>query len=122
MQGPKRSYNSTWGTVCDESWDLTDAKVVCQWLGCGEAMSAPVESYFDKGMRHIMLDDVQCMGDEAKLWQCTQDKWSSHNCGHHENASVVCSGEWHGLQHPSETELCQPQPLGRERSIPEGKL
>ncbi|XP_055464824.1 deleted in malignant brain tumors 1 protein [Psammomys obesus] len=86
------SYNGTWGTVCDDSWDLTDAKVVCQQLGCGKAVAAPAESYFDKGVGHIVLDDVQCMGDEAKVWQCTHHGWFSHNCGHHEDASVVCSG------------------------------
>nr|XP_034361789.1 deleted in malignant brain tumors 1 protein isoform X1 [Arvicanthis niloticus] len=85
-------YNGTWGTVCDDGWDLTDAKVVCRQLGCGKAMSAPAESFFDKGMGHIILDDVQCMGDEAKVWQCTHHGWFSHNCGHHEDASVVCSG------------------------------
>ncbi|EFB23241.1 hypothetical protein PANDA_022215, partial [Ailuropoda melanoleuca] len=84
-------YNGTWGTVCDDSWDLTDARGVCQQLGCGAALSTPVQSYFDGGTGHVMLDDVQCTGNEAKVWQCTHNGWFSHNCGHHEDAGAICS-------------------------------
>lgn len=95
-------YNGTWGTVCDDSWDLRDASVVCRQLGCGKALAAPAQSFFDGGTGHIALDDVQCTGDEAQVWQCTHNGWFSHNCGHHEDASAICSGEPRGAQHTSQ--------------------
>ncbi|XP_019524709.1 PREDICTED: deleted in malignant brain tumors 1 protein [Hipposideros armiger] len=85
-------YNGTWGTVCDDNWDLTDARVVCQQLSCGEAVSAPAQSYFEGGIGPIILSDIQCTGNEATVWQCTHNGWFSHNCGHHEDASAICTG------------------------------
>ena len=39
-----------------------------------------------------MLDDVVCTGTEASLFDCPNSGLNIHNCGHSEDAGVVCMG------------------------------
>ncbi|NXF06866.1 DMBT1 protein, partial [Smithornis capensis] len=84
-------YSGSWGTVCDHSWDLEDAQVVCRSLGCGEALLALSEAQFGPGSGNILLDDVQCKGDEENLMNCAHEGIPVHNCQHNQDASVICA-------------------------------
>uniref|UniRef100_A0A8V0ZYT8 SRCR domain-containing protein n=1 Tax=Gallus gallus TaxID=9031 RepID=A0A8V0ZYT8_CHICK len=82
----------SWGTICDDSWDLADANVVCRQLGCGSAVSALSEAAFGEGTGPIWLEKVHCKGTELSLWDCPSKPLFGKNCNHKEDAAVDCSG------------------------------
>ncbi|XP_030855777.1 deleted in malignant brain tumors 1 protein-like [Strongylocentrotus purpuratus] len=83
-------YNGSWGTVCDDSWSIYDARVVCRSLGYQDSLSAPHSARFGQGSGPIWMDDVDCRGNETHIFDCPHNGFESHNCYHEEDASVVC--------------------------------
>ncbi|XP_075700761.1 antigen WC1.1-like [Rhinoderma darwinii] len=84
-------HNGRWGTICDDFWDKEDADVVCKQLDCGYAIKATTEAYYGRGTGDIWLDDVECGGNETHIWNCPSKEFGDHDCGHKEDAGVICS-------------------------------
>ena len=82
------SINGVSGTICDDSWDISDADVVCRMLGFGNAIDAPCCAQFGPGSGAILLDEVSCSGTESSLEYCNFMEY--HDCDHYEDASVIC--------------------------------
>ncbi|CAI5671648.1 unnamed protein product, partial [Oreochromis niloticus] len=86
-------HNNSWGTVCDDGWDLNDAEVVCRQINCGSALEVPPSADFGAGTGQIWLDNVTCSGNESSLTECQHNGFGSNRCEHSQNAAVICSGE-----------------------------
>ena len=84
-------HNGEWGTVCDDGWGITDANVVCRQLGYTGATSSPARAFFGQGSGPIHYDNVACTGSETRLAYCFHLGIGIHNCGHSEDAGVVCA-------------------------------
>ncbi|KAM4663587.1 galectin-3-binding protein-like [Discoglossus pictus] len=91
-------YNGNWGTICDDLWDIQDASVVCNSLGFFGAKSATAGGFFPPGTGPILLDDMQCTGNESSVAHCKSKGWGNKDCGHHEDAGVVCTTEDDALE------------------------
>ena len=98
-QGRVEVYlDGQWGTICDDFWDLKDARVVCLQLGLGPAYKAVQEAGFGQGTHlPILLDDVNCdvkpteNEDGKGLLKC--EYLTQANCHHTEDAGVACQTE-----------------------------
>ena len=85
--------NGEWGTVCDDNWDINDATVACQQLGHLRAVSALGGAYFGEGSGPIWYDNVDCVGNETNIAQCSHSGIGLHNCNHSQDAGVICGGK-----------------------------
>ncbi|KAM6933679.1 HHIP-like protein 1 [Xenentodon cancila] len=81
-----------WGTVCDDFFTSKSGTVVCRQLGFRTALAVMKRAALgeaDSSVR-ILLDDVQCEGEERSLLECKRSDVGKHNCVHGEDVGVIC--------------------------------
>ncbi|XP_063723952.1 uncharacterized protein LOC134851689 isoform X2 [Symsagittifera roscoffensis] len=84
-------YGGQWGTVCDDSFDIRDAQVVCRQMGYEQgALYFTTVGGSDPGSGVVMMDNVNCGGAESRIGECVFNGWTESNCFHSEDVGVVC--------------------------------
>ena len=94
-------YEGQWGTVCDDYWTDVEADVACRALGYPNGSvegggSRFGRAHFGPGSGSILLDDVNCVGNETSLLACDYRKKNGvktvkhHNCTHSQDVGVRC--------------------------------
>ena len=91
LMGRLEVYNDgAWGTVCDDSFDLNDAQVVCRELLTAEAAGVYPRALFGQGSGSIVLDELDCSGNETQLVDCPRTSNTQGDCSHAEDVSIAC--------------------------------
>ena len=80
-----------WFTICEDSWDLKDAIVVCRQLGYTTALRT---MNFPTGTRDSWLDEALCTGRESRLSECFGDTFTRHDCQNSQDSGVVCASKF----------------------------
>ncbi|XP_025113549.1 deleted in malignant brain tumors 1 protein-like [Pomacea canaliculata] len=84
-------HNNTWGTICDDDWNVNAATVACRQLGYqSHQVVVRTQAFYGAGTGRIWLD-VRCTGSETSILQCQHRPLGMHNCYHSEDAGVDCS-------------------------------
>eukprot|EP00438_Fugacium_kawagutii_P036171 Skav232958 [mRNA] locus=scaffold1735:28018:29880:- [translate_table: standard] len=91
-------YQTSWGDVCDDSWNDANAQVVCRQLG----LAGGTASILWNGTGDFGMDEVACSGFETQLGHCSFRGWGIHDCSPHEAAGVECHLDaWSVLANPN---------------------
>ena len=66
------------------------------------------EAYFGEGTGDILLDGINCMGNESSIFDCAHYGIGNHDCSHPEDAGVICSNGGQTTPIPTPTLITTP--------------
>ena len=60
----------------------------------GIAVPVP-NAYYGSGTGAILIDQLNCNGSESNIGYCDRKPWGVNNCGHDEDAGLMCLGKYY---------------------------
>ena len=85
-------YNGVWGTVCGIRWGMHEASAVCRQVGYDGAEAATPWPVFGGGSGMILMNRIQCIGNEKSVSDCKFLRWKTNwNCGSFKDPGAVCT-------------------------------
>ncbi|XP_045474566.1 lysyl oxidase homolog 2-like [Harmonia axyridis] len=85
-------HSGRWGAICDDEWDMAEAKVICRQLGYKNGtVKYTGNGYFGPAKRQFWMDNVYCEGSEKEITSCRFDDWGTNDCDITEAAGVICA-------------------------------
>ncbi|XP_064388343.1 soluble scavenger receptor cysteine-rich domain-containing protein SSC5D-like isoform X2 [Halichondria panicea] len=102
-------YSGQWGTVCDDSFGVNDARVACRQLGYSTytrygtvgTLGFSQASSFTR----TWLDELACSGFESKLIYCNANTIGVEDCTHSQDIALSCTESTTSPPSPSSGDL-----------------
>ena len=86
-----KAFDYEWGGICDDGFKLEEAHVICREAGYPMgAQLVFIGAQFGKGTGQILLDELECKGNETSVLECEFDPWTKTDCNDHEWVGVSC--------------------------------
>ena len=86
--------NRAWGTICNNSFSISDAAVVCRQLryhfNGSQVLST---SNFSQASGPIFLDELACTGNEDRVEDCGGPAPGLHTSTHAQDTAIRCMGK-----------------------------
>ena len=89
--------NGQWGGICDDDFDINDAKVICRMLGfnftntaLANSTAADLYGTAPSG-NDFVLSDLGCNGNETSVFDCSHSVEWTNDCEAYEIAGVQCA-------------------------------
>ncbi|CAH3104910.1 unnamed protein product, partial [Porites lobata] len=84
-------HNNTWGWVCADHWNKRNADVACRMMDFNGSLSLNFSHKDVKTNFKVLLNKINCFGNESSLFECRHDGLRSQNCEPGlRKAGVIC--------------------------------